>query len=190
MILTMKIIALTFLVFLLKSEALIPRASRKSIGSLVSPLNKLKRSHFNGKITAVSDSSIWEIDADTSEIECESSADIQRKLAAAAEKARIEAELALKKKQEEEERLRLELLAQEEEKARKSATEQLPIPSDTSKAVQAIKSNEVQPSPKKTGLFDVGLIVLFPIMIGTLLLFLFFPIIGQQLAGSLPPPAP
>ena len=130
------------------------------------------------------------IDEDTSEIECESSAELARKIAA--EKARSEAEIALKKKQEEEERLRLLALEEEEEKKKKALEVALVVQAaDSSSAVVQSSNSEKAPAPapaKKTA-FDVGLIILFPVMIGTLLLFLFFPVIGQQLAGSLPPPS-
>jgi hypothetical protein len=133
--------------------------------------------------------STWEIDEDTAEILCESSADLARKAAAAAEKARIEAELALKKKLEEEEaeRVRLATLQREEElrslRVAESKTSELVAVSDSS------SPSPLPPAvPPKKGAFDVGLIILFPIMIGTLLLFLFFPLIGQQVASSLPPP--
>lgn len=39
-----------------------------------------------------------------------------------------------------------------------------------------------------SGAFDLGLLVLFPVMIGTLLLFLFFPLIGSKLADLGPVP--
>eukprot|EP01035_Chromulina_nebulosa_P031199 gene31199-41572_t len=148
--------------------------------------------HIKNRIATTDDqSSTWVIDEDTSEIECESSAELARKIAA--EKARIEAEIALKKKQEEEERLRLLALEEEEEKKKKKALEVALVvqAADSSSAVVQSSNSEKAPAPapaKKTA-FDVGLIILFPVMIGTLLLFLFFPVIGQQLAGSLPPPS-
>mmetsp|Transcript_4740 Transcript_4740/g.6510 ORF Transcript_4740/g.6510 Transcript_4740/m.6510 type:complete len:190 (+) Transcript_4740:38-607(+) len=131
-------------------------------------------------------SSTWVIDEDTSEILVESSADISRRIAA--EKARVEAEIALQKKLEEE-RIKAELLAAEEEMKKKLIVESQPTTEPSSDVV--VQEAKITPPPAqlpKKSFFDIGLIILFPIMIGTLLLFLFFPIIGQQLAGSLPPP--
>ena len=149
------------------------------------------------RATTDDQSSTWLIDEDTSEIECESSAELARKIVA--EKARIEAEIALKKKLEEEERLRL---AMEEEKKKKelevavvvSVTEStaavVPVTESTAVVVVESSNSDKAPTPpKKTSAFDVGLLILFPVMIGSLLLFLFFPVIGQQLAASLPPPS-
>ena len=151
--------------------------------------------HIKNWIATTDDqSSTWLIDEDTSEIECESSAELVRKIAA--EKARIEAEIALKKKLEEEERLRL--LALEEEKKKKESEVALVVQvadttttssSSSSAVVESSNRDKAAAPAKKTSAFDVGLIILFPVMIGTLLLFLFFPVIGQQLAGSLPPPS-
>jgi hypothetical protein len=145
------------------------------------------------RATTDDQSSTWLIDEDTSEIECESSAELARKIVA--EKARIEAEIALKKKLEEEERLRL---AMEEEKKKKELELAVVVPVTESTAavaptgvvvVESSNSDKAPTPPKKTSAFDVGLLILFPVMIGSLLLFLFFPVIGQQLAASLPPPS-
>ena len=145
------------------------------------------------RATTDDQSSTWLIDEDTSEIECESSAELARKIVA--EKARIEAEIALKKKLEEEERLRL---AMEEEKKKKELELAVVVPVTESTVavaptgvvvVESSNSDKAPTPPKKTSAFDVGLLILFPVMIGSLLLFLFFPVIGQQLAASLPPPS-
>ena len=145
------------------------------------------------RATTDDQSSTWLIDEDTSEIECESSAELARKIVA--EKARIEAEIALKKKLEEEERLRL---AMEEETKKKELELAVVVPVTESTVavaptgvvvVESSNSDKAPTPPKKTSAFDVGLLILFPVMIGSLLLFLFFPVIGQQLAASLPPPS-
>lgn len=76
------------------------------------------------------------------------------------------------------------------------STEETPTPEATDAATEEQKANVVVPSmsggsgkeTEKAGLFDWGLIIAFPVIVGTLAFFLFFPIFKDQLAATLPPP--
>lgn len=51
----------------------------------------------------------------------------------------------------------------------------------------AVKPEEGE-MKERSGLFDIGLIIAFPIIVGTLAFFLLFPIFRDQIAQNLPPP--
>lgn len=137
---------------------------------------------------------VWLVDDDTSEIEVGSSGDAQRKQAAA--KAKLDLEMAESKLAEAMNALEM---AKEKESKMKVQKVAPPPPPPPPKPVESLPTAAINtpaeptgPSTSltagSTGAFDVGLLILFPVMIGTLLLFLFFPVIGQQLSSSLPPP--
>lgn len=137
----------------------------------------------------------WIIDGgDTSETECSSSGDIARAAAAkeaAAAEAKLQAEALQKAKIEEEKRL--SMLAAEASKVVKAVEVAAVAATPAPKAV-AVSSATI-PAPKTdltklsvgTDSFDVGLLIAFPIIVATLGFFFLFPLIGPQLAQTLPP---
>lgn len=150
----------------------------------------------------------WKIDEDTSELDCESSAGLARKKEEEARKKEEEAKaeaMRIENERIEAERIAAALSAAAAAAASKASGKQKETfvaaivnkvddsASIADKAV-VISSSTTNDITKLTpgnnnSAFDVGLIILFPVMIGTLLIFLLFPFIGQQLAGSLPPPS-
>jgi hypothetical protein len=142
-----------------------------------------------------SDTPQWKIEGgDTSETECSSSGDIAR-AAAAAETARLQAEAALKSASEQEKKNMLALEAAKAEAASKAAAAAAAAAAvPTSNAVATVTS-ATTPAPKVdltklsvgTDSFDVGLLIAFPIIVATLGFFFLFPLIGPQLAQTLPP---
>jgi hypothetical protein len=140
-----------------------------------------------------SDTPQWKIEGgDTSETECSSSGDIAR-AAAAAEAARLQAEAALKSASELEKKNLLALEASKAEAASKAAAAAAAAAAP-SNAVATV-STATTPAPKVdltklsvgTDSFDVGLLIAFPIIVATLGFFFLFPLIGPQLAQTLPP---
>lgn len=140
-----------------------------------------------------SDTPQWKIEGgDTSETECSSSGDIAR-AAAAAEAARLQAEAALKSASEQEKKNLLALEASKAEAASKAAAAATAAAA-ASNAVATV-STATTPAPKVdltklsvgTDSFDVGLLIAFPIIVATLGFFFLFPLIGPQLAQTLPP---
>eukprot|EP00607_Mallomonas_marina_P003253 CAMPEP_0182428732 /NCGR_PEP_ID=MMETSP1167-20130531/23263_1 /TAXON_ID=2988 /ORGANISM="Mallomonas Sp, Strain CCMP3275" /LENGTH=143 /DNA_ID=CAMNT_0024611785 /DNA_START=247 /DNA_END=676 /DNA_ORIENTATION=- len=138
------------------------------------------------------------IDDDSAELNCESSASVSR-AKAAAEEARRKAEEEAKRKAEEEAKRKAEEEAKrkaEEEAARikaeaKAKAEVKPEVKAVVKAPQGDESGKAMVVPDEKGRttgFDLGLAVLFPLMIAGLGFFLFFPVIGAQLFKDLPPP--
>lgn len=139
-----------------------------------------------------SDTPQWKIEGgDTSETECSSSGDIAR-ATAAAEAARVQAEAALRTASEEEKKRVLALEASKAEAASKAAAAAATVA--TSNAVVTATTATI-PAPKVdltklsvgTDSFDVGLLIAFPIIVATLGFFFLFPLIGPQLAQTLPP---
>ena len=157
----------------------------------------------------------WRIDEDTSELDCESSTGLARKREEEARKKEEEAKAEALRI--ENERLAAERLAaaaalkaaadaaavlEKESVVANTVTKVIESSSIADKAVivssdansitgSGSSSNDITKlTPgNKNSAFDVGLIILFPVMIGTLLIFLLFPFIGKQLADSLPPPS-
>lgn len=56
------------------------------------------------------------------------------------------------------------------------------------KAVTTVPLTSTSLTEGETGAFDFGLLLAFPVIIGTLALFFVFPLIKDQLAANLPPP--
>jgi len=158
-------------------------------------------------VRSSSSDNFWRIDEDTSELDCESSTGLARKKEEAMKK---EEEAKAEALRIENERLEAERLASlkasviEDSVAVVAANKVIDPPSISEKAISSSSSSSGSSSSSssssndnitkltpgnKNSAFDVGLIILFPVMIGTLLIFLLFPLIGQQLAGSLPPPS-
>ena len=148
------------------------------------PVNLLKMVH--------TDSEKWQIDIDSAEIEVDSSAGIERKK----EQARL-AEEAKKREEEEAKQRALELEAKKQAEALKQEIVAKPVvqasPVSVIQPVQVVKPKVVEKpstalSSEKTTAFDVGLLIAFPIMIGTLGFFFLFPIFGEQWSqGSIGP---
>ena len=158
--------ALSFSPFILKSD----RLSHISFSSGAS-LTSMKWSLYLGKES----SNVWEIDEDTAEIECESSAELARKK----EIARLEAE-------------RIEI-----EKAKKNMQSNGKEPSSNSPSTAVVPSQMAKTAGNtpasgmtsaNSGAFDFGLLLAFPVIVGTLGLFFVFPLIKDQIALNLPPP--
>jgi hypothetical protein len=137
----------------------------------------------------------WQIEGgDTSETECSSSGDIKRaadSAALAVELARVKAEDdAMKAKEDEGKRLAMAAEAASAEKAKK-----VPEIPKVAAAVAAPEEAGNSLIPKVdlsklsvgTDSFDVGLLIAFPIIVATLGFFFLFPLIGPQLAATLPP---
>lgn len=155
----------------------------------------------------------WRIDEDTSELDCESSTGLARKREEEARKKEEEAKAEALRI--ENERLAAERLAaaaalkaaataalEKESVVANTVNKVIESSSIVDKAViissdansisgSGSNSNDITKlTPgNNNSAFDVGLIILFPVMIGTLLIFLLFPFIGKQLADSLPPPS-
>jgi hypothetical protein len=131
------------------------------------------------------DQSTWKVDEDTSELECESFSSLQRRKAME-EAARYAAEAAAEAAAA---AAAAEAAKKAEEEAGKAKKEEAkPVAAPSSAVVSAPpKGSSLTPEGEKRSGFDVGLLIAFPLMIGTLALFLFFPIIAPQLAGTLPP---
>lgn len=159
----------------------------------------------------------WRIDEDTSELDCESSSGLARKKEEEARKKEEEAKAEAMRIENERlaaERLAAVLSAAAAASAKASSGKEKEsvvaaivnkVDDSASIADKAVIISSTSASSSTSGssanditkltpgnnnsAFDVGLIILFPVMIGTLLIFLLFPFIGQQLAGSLPPPS-
>lgn len=137
----------------------------------------------------------WQIEGgDTSETECSSSGDIARAAAAAVAKAeadRLQAEAAAKSRSEDEQKS-IALAAEAALKA--EAAKQVVVPAPVAAAIiPAVSATVSAPKTDLTKLsvgtdsFDVGLLIAFPIIVATLGFFFLFPLIGPQLAQTLPP---
>ena len=154
------------------------------------------------QVAASDDTPQWMIEGgDTSETECSSSGDIKRAAAAAAAK-----EVAAKEAAEAEAKAKAfieaaRVLREENEKKAADETKRLAAVAEAEKKI--VPSTEVVqsatiPGPKVdltklsvgTDSFDVGLLIAFPIIVATLGFFFLFPLIGPQLASTLPPVPP
>ena len=143
--------------------------------------------------TSNNESPQWVIDGgDTSETECSSSGDIIR--AAATAKAAAEAATILAAENEVKANEEKKRIATMEVAAANAAKEAKAVVVEPTKAVAAVASATVE-APKVdltklsvgTDSFDVGLLIAFPIIVATLGFFFLFPLIGPQLAATLPP---
>ena len=136
----------------------------------------------------------WQIEGgDTSETECSSSGDIARAAAAVVAKAeatRLQAEAAAKSRSEEEQKS-IALAAEAALKA--EAAKQVAVVPVAAAIIPAASATVSAPKTDLTKLsvgtdsFDVGLLIAFPIIVATLGFFFLFPLIGPQLAQTLPP---
>jgi hypothetical protein len=133
----------------------------------------------------------WIVDEDTSEMEVESSSDLRSKIemtdklksaeAEAYEKAFVLAKMNILR--EINVKSNAKSNAPETDTNQKTEINSATVTNTTTSVTTNDSTNQ-----KKGIVFDAGLIIAFPLMIITLFLFLFFPIIGPKLAGSLPPP--
>ena len=156
-----------------------------------------------------SDEPIWQIDSDSSEIEAKSSADLRREKEEQERRAREEAERkareeaerkareeAERKAKEEAERLAMEakaresqnqLFARDKQQEKEKPTVSV-VPKDSKAVVPgAAPSPSYGLSSGSNSAFDVGRLIAFPVIIGTLALFFLFPFLGPQFADTLPP---
>lgn len=143
---------------------------------------------------------VWKVDEDTSEIECESSSEIARKKAEEEARKKAEEEAAQKAatmKAEQEAAMKAGAAvkaeqeasakkAEEESAARAAAAKSVVIPGAEPAAPGNSLLSGMTPQ-EDFGAFDFGLVIAFPIMIGTLALFFIFPLLRDGLAESLPP---
>ena len=147
------------------------------------------------------DEPIWQIDSDSSEIEAKSSADLRREKEEQERRAREEAERkareeAERKAREEAERLAMEAKAKESQNQVFARGQQVEKEKPTVTAVSKDSKAGVPgatPTPSyglssgSNSAFDIGLLIAFPVIIGTLALFFIFPFLGPQFADTLPP---
>ena len=158
----------------------------------------------NGKISRTSilmmqsdpnETPSWQIEGgDTSETECSSSGDIARAAAAVVAKAeatRLQAEAAAKSRSEEEQKsIALAAEAAQKAEAAKQVAVSVPVAAAIIPAASATVSapkTDLTKLSVGTDSFDVGLLIAFPIIVATLGFFFLFPLIGPQLAQTLPP---
>ena len=124
--------------------------------------------------------STWQVDQDTSEIEWGSSADITR-AKKIAEEAKIRAEEEARKKEEEKK------LFESKMEIKKSVTSTEPSKAVTIKNETGSTVSPTALSKQGNTGFDIGLLIAFPIIIGTLGFFFFFPFLSADFAKGLPP---
>ena len=137
----------------------------------------------------------WQIEGgDTSETECSSSGDIARAAAAVVAKAeatRLQAEAAAKSRSEEEQKsIALAAEAAQKAEAAKQVAVSVPVAAaiiPTASATVSAPKTDLTKLSVGTDSFDVGLLIAFPIIVATLGFFFLFPLIGPQLAQTLPP---
>lgn len=154
--------------------------------------SKLKAKGLVLRASESSDAPMWQVQDDSSEIECESSVELQRKRDAQKrkeeeERRRKEEEELRRRQLEEEERLRQE---QEKEEKLRVKTAVVTTNISTPKESQAVAAPTLSSSLSKGEgkLFDISLLVFFPIIIVTLGLFFVFPLIAPEFSKTLPPP--
>lgn len=165
---------------------------------------KFAMANGNGKISRTSilmmqsdpnETPSWQIEGgDTSETECSSSGDIARAAAAVVAKAeatRLQAEAAAKSRSEEEQKsIALAAEAAQKAEAAKQVAVSVPVAAAIIPAASATVSapkTDLTKLSVGTDSFDVGLLIAFPIIVATLGFFFLFPLIGPQLAQTLPP---
>ena len=134
---------------------------------------------------------VWQIDSDSSEIEAKSSADLRRERE---EQERLAREEAERKAREEAERIAMEAAAKESQNklfARGDQKEKAVVTTSPTDRKEVTSSGS---TPASYGLssgnnsaFDIGLLIAFPVIVGTLALFFIFPFLGPQFADTLPP---
>ena len=122
---------------------------------------------------------------DSSEIEWESSSSLAAKQAAKAKEIadrKAAAELAAKLAAD------IERRASEEEAARLKSEWKITTKAVVPAPVSTVNTVNTQPglSANQNSAFDVGLLIAFPLLIGTQGFFIFFPLIGEKLANSIP----
>eukprot|EP01038_Epipyxis_sp_PR26KG_P012963 gene12963-17381_t len=129
---------------------------------------------------------VWNTDEDTSEIEVGSSADLKRKVdfeqKAAEEEKKLREIIKQQAKQS---------ILETKKKIDSTAKQSSEVVVAVVKSIEQVKVEKTVTPPKveeKKGAFDIGLIIAFPFIIGTLLLFFLFPFIRDQISTSLPPP--
>lgn len=133
---------------------------------------------------------------DSSELMVESSAEIKRKAEEKLRKEREEAERKaaeiLRMQQLEQERIASEARSKEDLRRREAAAAAASASAEiASKAVALANpaaATDTSMTPTKNSAFDIGLLIAFPVIVGTLLLFFAFPLISPMLAQYLPPP--
>jgi hypothetical protein len=162
-------------------------------------VTKVTNQAFKWKLQSVE--SPWKVDEDTAGLDCQSSTDIKRAEDLARKLAQEEARRAfeLKRKVDEElhQKLLLELRAKQDEAQRQPKTEKVSaapqVNNEVARITPAPVSEPIGASTKisaGTSGFDIGLLIAFPIIVGTLGFFFLFPILGPQLADKLPPVPP
>jgi outer membrane biosynthesis protein TonB len=136
---------------------------------------------------------VWLIDEDSSDIVCESSFELKRMREEAARKeAERRGYLIIKAQEVEQSSINKQVkilyppiptrLPSKPAEVPKPVSPVAPTPTPASSTVN------MQLSPKKNSAFDIGLLIAFPVIVGTLALFFVFPLLAPQLAKNLPPP--
>ena len=158
-------------------------ASESKLASLNASIRKL-----SDQITELSKvDKIWKVEVDSGDLECGSSSDIELK----SNKTQwLEEKEKLQK-----EATSLALLIEEKKQTLEKNSFKIPVPAiitptPTTETVSAVSSSSSAKSsfqsltPSTNSGFDLGLLIAFPLMIGSLLFFLFFPIIGESLSAN------
>jgi hypothetical protein len=145
----------------------------KKISDQITELNKVDK--------------IWQVDADSGDLECGSSSDNEMKnkiVKLVSEKEILEKEAVNIKAAIEEKKLKLSTKSFFEIETPTIVT---PAKVDATSTTANTNSNknafQSLTASTNTG-FDMGLLIAFPLMVGSLLFFLFFPIIGESLSSS------
>lgn len=125
---------------------------------------------------------IWMVDSDSAELEVESSSDKKRKRellerAIAESQARADAEA---RKLQQAEAAKKEL----ESASTKNSVQLEQTVGPVTPTPAFAKSSQLSLTSNESSGFDIGLLIAFPLMIGTLGFFLFFPFIGEILSAS------
>jgi hypothetical protein len=128
---------------------------------------------------------IWKVDDDSAELEAESSSDKKRRLETIKrrqEEEEEEEEEARRKKQQEEQ----ELLAPQASQQNSQIVESKELVQSVSLKDSNISKAVATNSNEKSG-FNIGLLMVFPLIIGSSLFFLLFPYIGEVLSKASTP---
>lgn len=137
---------------------------------------------YSEPVLSVKYDDVWMVDSDSAELEVESSLDKKRKRelienAIAEAQAKVEADA---KTAQQAEALRNEL---ESQRTRNPVRLEETVGPVTLSPALAKISQMSHTSNESSG-FDIGLLIAFPLMIGTLGFFLFFPYVGEILSGA------
>lgn len=157
--------------------------------------------HSSKVIRASQDIPAWVIDEDSSEVSCESSTELLRRREVEERKQKEAIAIKLQAQQKEQQNI-LQSVASMFKPTPQSPTSQsvveIPTPTPTPAAIPKASiapsvpttsiPSSTQLSQNKSTAFDFGLLIAFPFIVGTLIVFLVFPILGPQLAKTLPPP--